>query len=176
MNCERQHPDLSRRRWPRARAAWAGLAAAAAWLSACDSTNPSSEPEAGASEAVIFDIDEEALASPETTDSGLRFIVVEEGSGESPPTGSRVRVHYTGMLEDGTVFDSSYKRNQTFEFELGRGRVIAGWDEGIALMKAGAKYRLIIPPELGYGERGAGGGLIPPNATLLFDVELLGFS
>ena len=151
------------------------MAAAAAWLSACDSTNPSSEPEA-APAAVIFEIDEEALANQSATASGLQFIVVEEGSGESPPTGSRVRVHYTGMLEDGSVFDSSYKRNQPFEFELGRGKVIAGWDEGIALMKAGAKYRLIIPPELGYGERGAGGGLIPPNATLLFDVELLGFS
>ena len=174
MNCEQQHRDPPRRRWPRA--AWAGLASAAAWFSACDSTNPSSEPETGTTEAVIFDIDEEALASLGTTASGLQFIVVQEGSGESPSQGSRVRVHYTGMLEDGSVFDSSYKRNQPLEFELGRGRVIAGWDEGIALMKAGAKYRLIIPPELGYGERGAGGGLIPPNATLLFDVELLGFS
>ena len=174
MNCERQHSDPPRRR--RLRAARAGLAAAAAWLFACDSTNPSSEPEAGAPEAVIFDIDEEALANPETTSSGLQFIVVEVGSGEPPAPGSRVRVHYTGMLEDGTVFDSSYKRDEPFEFDLGEGRVIAGWDEGIALMKVGAKYRLIIPPELGYGERGAGGGLIPPNATLLFDVELLGFS
>ena len=172
MNCERQHSHPSRRRW--LRAARAGLAAAAAWLFACDSTNPSSEPEA-APEAVIFDIDEEALADPETTSSGLQFIVVEEGSGEPPAPGSRVRVHYTGMLEDGTVFDSSYKRNQPLEFDLGQRQVIAGWDEGIALMKAGAKYRLIIPPELGYGERGAG-GVIPPNATLLFDVELLGFS
>lgn len=172
MNCERQHSRPPRRRW--LRAARAGLAAAAAWLSACDS-NPSSEPQAGAPEAVIFDIDAEALANAQTTASGLRFIVVEEGRGESPPPGSRVSVHYTGMLEDGTVFDSSYKRGQPFEFDLGEGRVIAGWDEGIALMKAGAKYRLIIPPELGYGERGAG-GVIPANATLLFDVELLGFS
>ena len=173
MNCEGQHSHPSRRGW--LRAARAGLAGAAAWLSACDSTNPSSEPEA-APEAVIFDIDEEAMANPETTASGLQFIVVQEGSGESPARGSRVRVHYTGMLEDGTVFDSSYKRDEPFEFDLGEGRVIAGWDEGIALMKVGAKYRLIIPPELGYGERGAGGGLIPPNATLLFDVDLLGFS
>ena len=153
----------------------AGLTAAAGIL-ACDSTNPSSDPETGTPGAVIFDIDEEAMSNPETTASGLKFIVVEEGSGDSPPPGSKVRVHYTGMLEDGSVFDSSYKRNQPFEFDLGQGRVIAGWDEGIALMKTGAKYRLIIPPELGYGERGAGGGLIPPNATLLFDVELLGFS
>ena len=172
---ERLHQNEPRRRWPRAVPAC--LAAAAAWLSACDSTNPSSDPETGTpGEAVIFEIDEEAMANPGSTASGLQFIVIEEGSGESPPAGSRVRVHYTGMLEDGTVFDSSYKRNQPFEFELGIGQVIAGWDEGIALMKVGAKYRLIIPPELGYGERGAGGGLIPPNATLLFDVELLRFS
>ncbi len=171
---ERLHQNQPRRRW--LRAVSAGLAAAAAWLSACDSTNPSSDPETDTpGEAVIFEIDEEAMANPGSTTSGLQFIVVEEGSGEPPSAGSRVRVHYTGMLEDGTVFDSSYKRNQPFEFELGTGQVIAGWDEGIALMKVDAKYRLIIPAELGYGARGAG-GVIPPNATLLFDVELLGFS
>lgn len=107
-----------------------------------------------------------------TTDSGLQYVIQVEGSGEAPENGDLVKVHYTGTLEDGTKFDSSYDRGQPFEFALGRGQVIKGWDEGIALLKVGGKARLVIPPELGYGERGAG-GVIPPNATLIFEVELL---
>jgi peptidylprolyl isomerase len=106
------------------------------------------------------------------TESGLEYILVEEGSGIKAAAGNTVSVHYTGYLEDGTMFDSSVKRGQPFNFILGMGRVIKGWDEGIALMKIGDKVRLIIPADLGYGERGAG-GVIPPNATLVFDVELL---
>lgn len=107
-----------------------------------------------------------------TTESGLQYVVLEEGSGESPGQGSLVEVHYTGTLEDGTVFDSSYDRGSPIEFPLGLGQVIPGWDEGIALMKEGGKARLIIPPDLAYGEQGSG-GVIPPNATLVFDVELV---
>ena len=144
-------------------------------FSACDSTQNSADSARRTNlKAVIFDIDADALSNPQTTESGLQFIVVEEGSGESPPKGSKVRVHYTGMLEDGTIFDNSYERDEPLEFNVGTGQVIAGWDEGIGLMKTGAKYRLIIPPELGYGSRGAG-GVIPANATLIFDVELLAF-
>jgi len=106
------------------------------------------------------------------TESGLEYILVEEGSGIKAAAGSTVNVHYTGYLEDGTMFDSSVKRGQPFSFVLGMGRVIKGWDEGVAMMKVGDKVRLIIPSDLGYGERGAG-GVIPPNATLVFDVELL---
>jgi len=106
------------------------------------------------------------------TASGLKFILVEEGNGIKAAAGNTVSVHYSGYLEDGTMFDSSVKRNQPFKFVLGMGKVIKGWDEGIALMKEGDKVRLIIPANLGYGERGAG-GVIPPNATLIFDVELL---
>lgn len=107
-----------------------------------------------------------------TTGSGLQYVILVEGSGAAPVSGDLVQVHYTGSLEDGTKFDSSYDRGQPFEFALGRGQVIKGWDEGIALLKVGGKARLIIPPELGYGERGAG-GVIPPNATLIFEVELV---
>ena len=107
------------------------------------------------------------------TASGLEYIEAEIGTGPQAKKGDKVRVHYTGSLEDGTVFDSSYNRGQPFEFSLGYGAVIAGWDEGIALMKVGGKATLIIPAELGYGDRGAGGGLIPPGATLHFDVELV---
>lgn len=106
------------------------------------------------------------------TESGLEFILVEEGSGTKATPGNTVNVHYTGYLEDGTIFDSSLKRDQPFSFVLGMGKVIKGWDEGIALMKEGDKARLIIPASLGYGESGAG-GVIPPNAVLIFDVELL---
>ena len=107
-----------------------------------------------------------------TTPSGLQYIELAAGSGPAPQPGDIVSVHYTGTLTDGTVFDSSYKRGEPIKFPLGRGRVIPGWDEGIALMKKGGKARLIIPPQLGYGAQGAG-GVIPPNATLIVDVELL---
>lgn len=108
-----------------------------------------------------------------TTPSGLKYIDIVEGTGAEPQTGQTVIVHYTGTLENGRKFDSSRDRNQPFEFPIGKGRVIKGWDEGLSTMKVGGQRRLIIPPELGYGARGAG-GVIPPNATLIFDVELLG--
>ena len=106
-----------------------------------------------------------------TTVSGLRYSVLEEGGAGFPRSGAWVTVHYEGRLEDGTVFDSSRSRDEPLVFQLGRGRVIPGWDEGIALMRLGETVRLTIPPALAYGERGA--GPIPPGATLVFDVELL---
>ena len=107
-----------------------------------------------------------------TTDSGLQYVVIEEGDGASPQPGQRVFVHYVGTLEDGTKFDSSRDRGRPFDFTIGQGQVIKGWDEGVGMMKVGDRRKLIIPPDLGYGARGAG-GVIPPNATLIFDVELL---
>ncbi len=107
------------------------------------------------------------------TASGLEYIEVKAGSGAQAQKGKTVRVHYTGKLQsNGKVFDSSIPRGEPIEFKLGAGQVIKGWDEGIALMKEGGKAQLIIPPQLGYGDRGAG-GVIPPNATLIFDVELV---
>jgi peptidyl-prolyl cis-trans isomerase A (cyclophilin A) len=106
------------------------------------------------------------------TESGLRYQIIQEGSGVKAEKGKNVTVHYKGQLSDGTVFDSSYKRNEPIDFPLGVGQVISGWDEGIQLLKVGDKARFVIPSHLGYGSRGAG-GVIPPDATLIFDVELM---
>ena len=113
--------------------------------------------------------DEKVISTP----SGLKYVDQKVGTGEVARNGMKVRVHYTGWLKDGKKFDSSVDRGQPFEFTLGAHQVIRGWDEGVAGMKVGGKRKLIIPPQLAYGDRGAGGGLIPPNAELTFDVELL---
>ena len=111
----------------------------------------------------------------EETQSGLRYKILQSGDGNKATKGANVSVHYKGQLLDGTVFDSSYKRKQPLEFSVGIGQVIAGWDEGILLLKVGDKARFVIPSNLAYGESGAG-GVIPPNATLIFDVELMGIN
>ena len=112
------------------------------------------------------------ISTMTTKESGLQYIIFEQGEGVKPTAGQQVSVHYKGMLEDGTVFDNSYDRGEPIVFPVGTGRVIKGWDEGIMLLNVGTKAQLIIPSELGYGERGAG-AVIPPNATLIFDVELV---
>ena len=111
----------------------------------------------------------------EKTDSGLYYKIVNQGNGDTPNQGDKVSVHYEGSLMTGQVFDSSYQRKEPIEFQLGVGQVIPGWDEGIGLLKVGDKAKLVIPSELGYGSRGAG-GVIPPNAILIFDVELVAVS
>jgi peptidylprolyl isomerase len=109
-----------------------------------------------------------------TTASGLQYEDIKIGKGPSPKKGQIVKVHYTGTLTNGKKFDSSRDRNEPFEFPIGMGRVIKGWDEGVMSMKVGGQRKLTIPPHLGYGATGTPGGPIPPNATLIFDVELLG--
>lgn len=119
---------------------------------------------------------EEALATEtegfERTESGLFYKITHKGNGKKAQVGKNVAVHYTGMLLDKTIFDSSYRRNQPLNFTIGKGQVIEGWDEGILLLEEGDKARLVIPSDLAYGSRGAG-GVIPPNAPLIFDVELV---
>ena len=115
---------------------------------------------------------EELAAGFDKTESGLRYKMIQKGSGKKAESGKTVSVHYEGSLENGKVFDSSYPRKKPIEFRLGQGQVIEGWDEGIALLQVGDKARFVIPSHLGYGSHGAG-GVIPPNATLIFDVELM---
>jgi len=109
-----------------------------------------------------------------TTPSGLKYEEIKVGTGAKPKKGQVIKVHYTGTLENGTKFDSSRDRGQPFEFNIGAGQVIPGWDEGLSTMKVGGRRKLIIPSKLGYGPGGTPDGTIPPNATLIFDVELLG--
>ena len=127
--------------------------------------------------ALILAMTASASAETVTTPSGLQYRDEVVGTGPEPKAGQKVSVHYTGWLDDGgkpgKKFDSSRDRGTPFSFTLGAGQVIAGWDTGVATMKTGGKRTLIIPSDQGYGARGAG-GLIPPNATLIFDVELLG--
>ena len=126
------------------------------------------EAERAAAEAEM----DKLAAGFEKTESGLRYQFIQRGSGKKAEDGKTVSVHYSGQLPDGKVFDSCYARKKPIEFPLGRGNVIEGWDEGIALLQVGDKARFVIPSHLGYGSRGAG-GVIPPNATLIFDVELM---
>ena len=121
--------------------------------------------------SVLPKIDNGKLA---TTASGLQYQDIKVGTGPKPKKGDTVIVNYTGWLENGTKFDSSLDSGEPFEFQLGTGKVIKGWDEGVASMKVGGKRILVIPSKLGYGEAGGGGGAIPPNATLIFEVDLLG--
>src|SRR5690606_12722870 len=126
-----------------------------------------------ADEKVKVDAELDKIAAGfQKTDSGLRYQYIQKGSGKQATKGSKVAVHYKGQLPDGQVFDESYKRKQPLEFTVGIGQVIEGWDEGIMLLNVGDKARFVIPSHLGYGSRGAG-GVIPPNATLIFDVELV---
>jgi peptidylprolyl isomerase len=165
------------------------LALAAFTFAACNSTKQPEQPAAPSEPApqttapAPQEVPKEAAevakpAAPEpkmvTTPSGLKYQELAVGKGPMPKAGSRVMVHYTGWLTNGQKFDSSVDRNQPFTFTLGRGEVIKGWDEGVATMHSGGKRKLIVPPSLGYGAKGFD-ALIPPNATLVFEVELLGF-
>ncbi|MDA0745876.1 MAG: FKBP-type peptidyl-prolyl cis-trans isomerase [bacterium] len=131
-------------------------------LSACNSSSAPPEKPAEIEDAAYT-----------TTPSGLKYHDLKQGSGPSPQKGQTVVVHYTGWLTDGKMFDSSVLKKKTFSFTLGTGGVIPGWDEGVATMKVGGTRQLSIPPDLAYGEAGVGNGIIPPNATLIFQIELL---
>ena len=122
--------------------------------------------------AVFVDTDFSLPGKEVNYESGLRTIVHKEGAGEQPVSGDKITVHYKGLLSNGMEFDNSHVKGSPFTFVVGQGAVIKGWDEGLLYMKTGEKRTLIIPPELAYGERGAG-GIIPPNATLIFEVELI---
>jgi peptidylprolyl isomerase len=150
-------------------------------LAACAPTSGTSQPTVTATleQPTVAPTDTSTVAGVQpgeenaiTTASGLKYIEIEKGTGPTPKPGEVVVVNYRGTLEDGTEFDNSYDRGQPLQFALGRGMVIPGWDEGVALMQEGGKAKLIIPPELAYGEAGAG-GVIPTNATLIFEVELV---
>ena len=144
-------------------------------LAACgdgDEAGPAETPAATPEVTPVEGGPPEVSGEPTTTTSGLQFIDIEVGTGDAPQSGQTVGVHYSGWLTDGTKFDSSLDRGQPFSFVIGIGRVIRGWDEGVASMKVGGERRLIVPPELAYGETGYP-PVIPANAELIFDVELL---
>ncbi len=139
----------------------------------CSKTGDNASTQQGQSPADTVGGGQASSGQPATAGIGqLEIIEITPGSGADAADGKRVTVHYTGTLENGTKFDSSLDRNVPFSFTLGQGQVIAGWDQGVKGMKVGGKRKLIIPPQLGYGEKGVG-GVIPPNAKLLFEVELL---
>jgi FKBP-type peptidyl-prolyl cis-trans isomerase len=148
---------------------------AALVLTGCSSTSggkttpPATPPAPAAATAAN---PQSALPQEVVTRDGLKYVDLKVGDGAIAETGMRAMVHYTGWLTDGTTFDSSVERGQPFSFTLGQGQVIRGWDEGVKGMRVGGKRKLTIPPDMGYGSRGAA-GVIPPNATLIFDVELL---
>lgn len=144
------------------------LLAVAIAIPACSQKDAKVSGEAARQTAQPAAVTAETVKTP----SGLSYQDVKPGTGAAPVSGKRVKVHYTGWLENGTKFDSSVDRGEPFAFVVGVGQVIPGWDEGVLSMKVGGKRRLIVPAKLGYGEQGAG-GVIPPNATLIFDVELL---
>jgi peptidylprolyl isomerase len=154
------------------RALLAGVLSSAVAVAGCQSATVSAPPP-----SATAPVQKERTTNMISTPSGLQYEDTVEGTGASPKTGQTCVMHYTGWLWEngakGKKFDSSLDRGQPFEFPIGQGRVIKGWDEGVATMKIGGKRTLLIPPGLGYGARGAG-GVIPPNATLLFEVELLG--
>ncbi len=169
----------------------AGLTIICCAIAACDETSntqQSSNPTETTSSPSLAASTETAIATPTTiptttkpdlkkavtTPSGLKYVDLKVGTGATPKTGQTISVHYTGTLENGTKFDSSRDRNEPIEFPLGTGQVIKGWDEGLSTMKVGGRRQLIIPGKLGYGAAGTPDGTIPPNATLLFDVELMG--
>ena len=149
------------------------VCATAALVACIDSgTDPGPDPDPLTNDdfAPALNVD---LAAMTHTASGLYYQDLEVGTGDEAAAGTTVTVHYEGWLADGTKFDSSRDRGTPYEFLLGIGLVIAGWDEGVAGMRVGGMRKLVIPPQLAYGSAGAGGGVIPPNATLVFDVELL---
>lgn len=139
--------------------------------SAENKAQDSAQTQAAQEESIDSKIEKGEIKVVETK-SGLKYADIKEGTGNSPRKGDIVVVHYTGTFEDGKKFDSSVDRGTPFEFRLGMGQVIKGWDEGVATMKEGGKRRLIVPGSLAYGKRGIQ-GVIPPNATLIFDVEFI---
>lgn len=141
---------------------------------AAPETETKTEESASDTEGSVPKLEGEEGKETVKTDSGLEYIVLAEGTGEKPTKGQTVEAHYTGWLTDGTKFDSSKDRDEPFSFAVGQGEVIPAWDEALLDMKVGERRKLIVPPDLGYGEMGTPGGPIPPNATLIFEVELLG--